>query len=100
MVRPMRLVPTIVYLSFHQFLHQVDHLCFVVHGIGAACDIKFRPIAEVNTRHSKTIRRPAQMDDMYIRWWTGSESLVKRYPANTSVGHDWRALLIGLSFFL
>jgi len=26
---------------------QVDHLCFVVHGIGAACDIKFRPIAEV-----------------------------------------------------
>jgi len=27
--------------------NQVDHLCFVVHGIGAACDIKFRPIAEV-----------------------------------------------------
>merc|ERR1719244_1725761 len=26
---------------------QVDHLCFVVHGIGAACDIRFRPIAEV-----------------------------------------------------
>lgn len=26
---------------------EVDHLCFVVHGIGAACDIKFRPIAEV-----------------------------------------------------
>jgi hypothetical protein len=25
----------------------VDHLCFVVHGIGAACDIKMRPIAEV-----------------------------------------------------
>merc|ERR1719244_5740 len=26
---------------------EVDHLCFVVHGIGAACDIRFRPIAEV-----------------------------------------------------
>jgi len=26
---------------------EVDHICFVVHGIGAACDIKFRPIAEV-----------------------------------------------------
>merc|ERR1719244_1539315 len=25
---------------------EVDHLCFVVHGIGAACDIRFRPIAE------------------------------------------------------
>ena len=41
-----------VLLSFrtvflHSFLYQVDHLCFVVHGIGAACDIKFRPIAEV-----------------------------------------------------
>jgi len=26
---------------------EVDHVVFVVHGIGAACDIKFRPIAEV-----------------------------------------------------
>eukprot|EP00090_Calanus_glacialis_P024326 TRINITY_DN37779_c0_g1_i1.p1 TRINITY_DN37779_c0_g1~~TRINITY_DN37779_c0_g1_i1.p1 ORF type:complete len:1042 (-),score=352.82 TRINITY_DN37779_c0_g1_i1:171-3296(-) len=26
---------------------EVDHIVFVVHGIGAACDIKFRPIAEV-----------------------------------------------------
>jgi len=26
---------------------EVDHLVFVVHGIGAACDIKFRPIADV-----------------------------------------------------
>jgi len=26
---------------------EVDHLCFVVHGIGAACDIQFRSIFEV-----------------------------------------------------
>ena len=26
---------------------EVDHLFFVVHGIGAACDIKFRPLEEV-----------------------------------------------------
>ena len=26
---------------------EVDHLVFVVHGIGAACDIKFRPLEEV-----------------------------------------------------
>ncbi len=24
-----------------------DHLVFVIHGIGGACDIKFRPIHEV-----------------------------------------------------
>lgn len=24
----------------------IDHLCFVVHGIGEACDLKFRPIVE------------------------------------------------------
>lgn len=24
----------------------IDHLCFVVHGIGEACDLKFRPIEE------------------------------------------------------
>ena len=36
------------YGVFTPILHQVDHLCFVVHGIGAACDIKFRPIAEVS----------------------------------------------------
>ena len=38
----------ISYGVFTPILHQVDHLCFVVHGIGAACDIKFRPIAEVS----------------------------------------------------
>jgi hypothetical protein len=26
---------------------EVDHLVFVVHGIGSVCDIKFRTIAEV-----------------------------------------------------
>lgn len=26
---------------------QVDHLLFMVHGIGAACDLKFRAVEEV-----------------------------------------------------
>ena len=26
---------------------EVDHLVFIVHGIGSACDMKFRNIAEV-----------------------------------------------------
>lgn len=26
---------------------QIDHLMFMVHGIGAACDLKFRPVEEV-----------------------------------------------------
>lgn len=26
---------------------QVDHVLFMVHGIGGACDLKFRPVEEV-----------------------------------------------------
>lgn len=26
---------------------KVDHLLFLVHGIGKFCDLKFRPVAEV-----------------------------------------------------
>ncbi len=25
---------------------QIDHVCFVVHGIGEGCDLKFRPLVE------------------------------------------------------
>ena len=25
---------------------KIDHLCFVVHGIGEGCDMKFRPIVD------------------------------------------------------
>lgn len=36
---------------------QIDHLMFMVHGIGAACDLKFRPVEEVGMfiiiEHSK-----------------------------------------------
>ena len=27
-------------------INQIDHLCFVVHGIGEGCDMKFRPIVD------------------------------------------------------
>ena len=31
--------------------HEVDHLVFMVHGIGWACDMKFRNITEVKILH-------------------------------------------------
>ena len=27
-------------------IDQIDHLCFVIHGIGEGCDMKFRPIVD------------------------------------------------------
>ncbi len=33
---------------------EVDHLVFVVHGIGSACDIKFRKITEVSNIASQS----------------------------------------------
>ena len=36
---------------------QVDHIMFMVHGIGAGCDLKFRSVEEVgklNLKISKT----------------------------------------------
>ena len=42
----------------------MDHLCFVVHGIGAACDIKFRPIAEV----SHTILLTSKGQLKWVKW--------------------------------
>ena len=27
-------------------IDQIDHLCFVVHGIGEGCDLRFRPVVE------------------------------------------------------
>ncbi len=27
-------------------IDQIDHLCFVIHGIGEGCDMKFRPIED------------------------------------------------------
>lgn len=26
---------------------QVDHLLFMIHGIGSACDLRFRPLEDV-----------------------------------------------------
>ena len=33
---------------------KIDHLCFVVHGIGEGCDLKFRPIVECGNDNGLT----------------------------------------------
>ena len=27
-------------------IHNIDHVCFVIHGIGEGCDMKFRPLLD------------------------------------------------------
>lgn len=34
---------------------QIDHLLFMVHGIGSACDLKFRKVEEVGKLQSNKI---------------------------------------------
>ena len=39
-----------VFLSFAGEMPQVDHLVFIVHGIGPVCDLRFRSIIECGKR--------------------------------------------------
>lgn len=34
---------------------QVDHLMFMVHGIGSACDLKFRSVEQVGRYHAAVL---------------------------------------------
>lgn len=45
-IPPIKVLPTSMCLPIPGEMPQVDHLVFMVHGIGPVCDLRFRSMVE------------------------------------------------------